>query len=153
MPVFKELQFPVSVRWRGGRLASTKSPDKEPIEVATPPEFRDGVAGYWSPEDLLVAAVASCFTLTLAAVAERGGAPLLDATVTATGHMSHRDDGRYGFVVFEVDATLETVPGGEAAVRRAAADAEVRCLVTHALDVPVHVAVTVSTVAPAGVEP
>ena len=152
MPVFKEMQFPVSVRWRGGRLASARSGDKEPIEVATPPEFRDGVAGYWSPEDLLVAAVASCFTLTLAAVAERGGAPLLDATVTATGHMSHRDDGRFGFVGFEIDASLETISGGEDAVRRAARDAETRCLVTHALDVPVHVAVTVSTVVSAGTE-
>lgn len=152
MPVFKEMQFPVSVRWRGGRLASTRSSGNEPIEVATPPEFREGLAGYWSPEDLLVSAVASCFTLTLAAVADRGGAPLLDATVTATGHMSHRDDGRYGFIVFEIDASLETVPGGEDAVRRAAKDAETRCLVTHALDVPVHVAVTVSTVVPAEVE-
>jgi organic hydroperoxide reductase OsmC/OhrA len=37
-------------------------------------------------EDLLVMSAASCFALTLAAVAERHDAPLLDATVTATGH-------------------------------------------------------------------
>lgn len=152
MAVFKEMQFPVSVRWRGGRLASTASPGKDPIEVATPPEFRDGVAGYWSPEDLLVAAVASCFTLTLGAVAERGGVPLLDATVTATGHMSHRDDGRYGFFVIEIDASLETIVGGEDTVRRAARVAEDRCLVAQALDVPVHVAVTVKTIVPVGVD-
>ena len=138
MAVFKEMQFPVSVRWRGGRLATTKSTGKEPIEVAAPPEFRDGLAGYWSPEDLLVASVASCFTLTLAAVAEKGEAPLLDATVTATGHLSHRDDGRFGFVSIEVDATLETIPGGEQMVRRAARIAEERCLVSQALDVPVQ---------------
>lgn len=148
MAVFKEMQFPVSVRWRGGRLASAASTGKDPIEVATPPEFRDGVAGYWSPEDLLVAAVASCFTLTLGAVAERRGAPLLDATVTATGHMSHRDDGRYGFFVIEIDASLETIAGGEDTVRRAAKVAEERCLVAQALDLPVHVAVTVTTVGP-----
>jgi organic hydroperoxide reductase OsmC/OhrA len=147
MAVFKEMQFAVSVRWRGGRLATTKSTGKEPIEVATPPEFRDGLAGYWSPEDLLVASVASCFTLTLAAVAEKGEAPLLDATVTATGHLSHRDDGRYGFVAIEVDATLETIPGGEQMVRRAARIAEERCLVSQALDVPVHVGLKVSVVA------
>jgi organic hydroperoxide reductase OsmC/OhrA len=85
--------------------------------------------------------------LTLAAVAERCEAPMLDATVSATGHMTRRDDGRFGFTVIEVDALIETVPGGETAVRRAAAIAEERCLIAQALDVPVHVAVEVATVA------
>ena len=153
MAVFKEMQFPVSVRWRGGgRLASVECSGKEPIDVATPPEFRDGIPGHWSPEDLLVAAAASCFTLTLAAVAERSGTPLLDAAVTATGHLSHRDDGRFGFFVIEIDATLETVPGGKARVLRAARVAEERCLVARALDIPVHVAVDVKVVAPAEIE-
>jgi organic hydroperoxide reductase OsmC/OhrA len=143
MTVMKEMQFPISVRWRGGRLARADARDKDAFEVATPPEFRGGLAGYWSPEELLVAATASCFALTLAAVAEREEAPLLDATVTATGHMSRRDDGRFGFTVIEVDAKLETVPGGEKAVRRAATDAERRCLITAALEVPVHVRVDV----------
>lgn len=153
MSVMKERQYPVSVRWRGGRLASAESDGKGRLSLATPPEFRGGLAGYWSPEDLLVAATASCFVLTLAAVAERREAPLLDATVTATGHMSRRNEGRLGFTVIEVDAVLETVPGGEQAVRAAAAAAEERCLITRALDVPVHVAVDVTTVAPvAGVQ-
>jgi organic hydroperoxide reductase OsmC/OhrA len=155
MPVMKEMQFPVSIRWRGGRLARADARDKDALELATPPEFRGGVAGYWSPEELLVTAAASCFALTLAAVAERREAPLLDAVVTATGHMSRRDDGRFGFTVIEIDALLETIPGGERAVSSAAAAAEQRCLITQALDVPVHVGVEVTTVADgaaAGVE-
>jgi len=146
--VMKELQFPVSVRWRGGRLTRAESRDKDALELATPPEFQGGLAGYWSPEDLLVTAVCSCFALTLAAVAERREAPLLDATVTATGHMSRRDDGRFGFTVIEVDALLETIPGGEEAVRTAATIAEDRCLVAQALDIPMHVAVAVTTTTP-----
>jgi organic hydroperoxide reductase OsmC/OhrA len=136
MAVMKEMQFPVAVRWRGGRVAHAHSRGKDGLELATPPEFRSGVAGYWTPEDLLVMSAASCFALTLAAVAERHDAPLLDATVTATGHMSRRDDGRFGFTVIEVDASLETTAEGEEAVRRAAAEAESRCLISHALDVP-----------------
>jgi organic hydroperoxide reductase OsmC/OhrA len=147
MPVMKEMQFPVSVRWRGGRLARADARDKDSLELATPPEFRGGLAGYWSPEDLLVTAAASCFALTLAAVAERREAPLLDAMVTATGHMSHRDDGRFGFTVIEIDAILETIPGAEQAVSAAAALAEKRCLISDALEVPVHVAVQVKAVA------
>ena len=147
MTVMKEMQFPVSVRWRGGRLARAEARDKDGLELATPPEFRGGLAGYWSPEDLLVTAAASCFALTLAAVAERREVPILDATVTATGHMSRRDDGRFGFTVIEIDAMLETIAGSEDAVRRAAAAAEERCLIARALDVPVHVAVLVETMA------
>lgn len=147
MSVMKELQFPVSTRWRGGRLARAESRGKEPLQLATPPEFRGGLEGYWSPEDLLVASVASCFELTLAAVAERSEAPLLDATVTATGHVSRRDDGSFGFTVIELDALLETVPGGEDAVRAAAAKAEKRCLIRRALEIPVHLAVEVRAVA------
>jgi organic hydroperoxide reductase OsmC/OhrA len=149
--VMKEMQFPVSVRWRGGRLSRAETRGKEALELATPPEFHGGLVGYWSPEDLLVTAVCSCFVLTLAAVAERREAPLLDATVSATGHMSRRDDGRFGFTVIEVDALLETIPGGEDAVRTAAGIAEDRCLVAQALDVPVHVAVDVTATTPTAV--
>ena len=148
MTVMKEMQFPVSVRWRGGRLARADGRDKVSLEVATPPEFKGGLSGYWSPEEMLVASAASCFVLTMAAVCERREAPLIDATVTGTGHMSRRDDGRFGFTVIELDAALETIAGGEAAVRAAAAVAEERCLVTRALEVPVHVGVSVKVVAP-----
>jgi len=147
MSMFKEMQFPVSVRWRGGGLTYAEA-HGERLEVATPPEFRSGLAGYWSPEDLLVVAVTSCFSLTLAAVADRRGASLVDSTITATGHMSHRDDGRFGFTVIEIDALLETVEGGEEAVRAAADAALKACIVTQALDVPVHLGVKVAVVAP-----
>ena len=149
MAIMKEMQFATAVRWRGGRLARVDARDKESLEIATPPEFRSGLSGYWSPEDMLVASAAGCFVLTLAAVAERVGAPLIDVTVSATGHMSRRDDGRFGFTVIELDAELETVAGGEDAVRSAAESAEARCLISQALDVPVHVAVSVKTVAEA----
>lgn len=147
MSTMKEFQFPVSVRWRGGRLARATARSTSSIEVATPPEFRDGLAGYWSPEDLLVGAAASCFALTLAAVAERREVPLVDATIRARGHVGQRCDGRLGFTVIELDAELETIPGCEDAVRRAVTTAEQRCLVAEALDTPVHVMARVDTVA------
>ena len=56
-----------------------------------------------------------CFVVTLSAVAERRNVPLIDATVSASGHISRRDDGRFGFTVIEIDAELETVPGAEQA--------------------------------------
>jgi organic hydroperoxide reductase OsmC/OhrA len=146
MTTVKEMQFPVWVRWRGGRLVNAEAGGRDGLELATPPQFTGGLAGYWSPEDLLVAATASCFALTLAAVAERRETPLLDATVTATGRISRRADGRFGFAGIEIEAELETIAGGEDAVRSAARAAEQRCLVAHALDLPVAVTVHTKTV-------
>jgi organic hydroperoxide reductase OsmC/OhrA len=94
-----------------------------------------------------VAAAATCFALTLAAVAERREVPLLDASVEAAGHIGRRVDGSLGFLVIELEALLETIPGAEESVRRAAALAEERCVVAQALDVPVHVDVRVRAVA------
>ncbi len=148
MTVLTEMQFPVTVAWDGGRLTTASARDKDMLEIATPSEFATGLAGYWSPEDLLVTAVASCYALTLASVAERRRAPLVEATITATGHMSHRDDGRFGFTVIEVDAHLKAAAGGEDAVRAVATAAAERCLVTQALDVPVHVAVDITPLVP-----
>jgi organic hydroperoxide reductase OsmC/OhrA len=149
MTMMKEIQFPCSVLWRGGRLVRASARGKESIELAAPPEFRSGLAGYWTPEELLVSASASSFVLTLAAAAERRGVPLIDATATATGHMSRRDDGRFGFTVIEIDAELETLAGSEEAVSSVARAAAKRCLIAQALDVPTHVSVSVKAVRPA----
>jgi len=146
-----KVQFPVSVRWRGGRLAWADARGKHVLEVATPPGFPGGLAGYWSPEEMLVASVASCFALTLASVAESQKAPLVDATLTAKGCMARGEDGRFGFTVIALHAALESTPGGEDAVRAAAREAEERCVVNHALAVPVQIDVDVSAVSPAGV--
>jgi peroxiredoxin-like protein len=63
--------YDVSVEWTAGRKGILKS-DVLPlsIEVATPPEFSNGIAGTWSPEHLFVAAVNSCLMTTFLAIAE-----------------------------------------------------------------------------------
>ena len=65
----KTLVFPLSVRWIEGRRTVVSVCGKDDLEVATPPEFKGGVEGVWSPEDLLVGSIASCFAVTLVAVA------------------------------------------------------------------------------------
>jgi peroxiredoxin-like protein len=142
MSIVKAFRFPVSVHWQGGRITRASAFDKPDLRIAVPPEFRGGVPGVWSPEELLVSATASCFAVTLAGVAERMQLPLLRLEISGTGHVSKRDDGRFGFVAIELDVDVET-PTVDAAERvdEAAAIAEERCIVSMALDVPVHVAV------------
>ena len=143
MTVVKAHRFPVSVHWIGGRLTRATAPDKPELQIATPPEFQGGIAGVWSPEELLVAATASCFAVTLAAVAERRQVPLLGLDVSGTGHMSKRADGRFGFVAIELEARIETEAGLEHAAEQAAHAAERHCLIAMALEVPVHVSLEV----------
>ena len=63
--------YEVSLEWDSERKGTMTSPVlNNSIEVATPPEFPKGMAGIWSPEHLLVAAVNSCLMTTFLAIAE-----------------------------------------------------------------------------------
>ncbi|HLZ88856.1 MAG TPA: OsmC family protein [Puia sp.] len=63
--------YEVRLNWETGRKGLVSSPVLDStIEVATPPEFPKGVAGVWSPEHLLVAAVDSCLMTTFLSIAE-----------------------------------------------------------------------------------
>ena len=144
MTIVKEHRFPTSVRWLGGRLTRVSAPEKVDLDVAVPPEFRGGIEGTWSPEELLVGATASCYAVTVVALLERLDVPLADLAVDGIGHVTRRADGKLAFVAIEVTARLVTEPECVAAAEAAAREAKEVCLVSLALDVPVHVVAQVS---------
>lgn len=146
MSITKDYRYKVGVAWQGDRITSVSSPGKPELEVATPPEFKGGVPNVWSPEDLLVASVASCYAVTLVAVAEKRDLPLHDLHVSGTGHLTGRDDGRFGFVAIELTVAVKTEELSVDALERVARYAERGCLVAMALDIPVHVEVVVRPV-------
>ena len=146
MSITKDFRYKVAVDWEVDRITNVSSQDKPDLTVATPPEFKNGVAGVWSPEDLLVAAVASCYSVTLVAVAERRELPLHSLHVSGTGHLTARDDGRFGFVAIELTAAIRTDEHVIDAMERAAKHAGRACIVSMALDVPVHVDAEVTPV-------
>ena len=137
-------RFPVDVRWLEGKLTVASVPGKEPLEVATPPEFHGGVEGAWSPEDLFVGAVATCYTVTLISATRRRGVPVRSLELRSFGDVSRRPDERFGFVGVELAVEFTTERGYEAEARAAALDAGSTCLVAASLDTPVHVHVTVT---------
>jgi organic hydroperoxide reductase OsmC/OhrA len=141
----KAFDFPLSVRWVGGRLTVASVQGKDDLEVATPPEFRGGVEGVWSPEDLLVGSVAACFAVTFVALAERRAVPLRSLEIAASGHVTQRNDGRFGFTEVTLDVSLATEPGFEQEAREAAEAAERGCLVAVSLDFPVRLVLEVQT--------
>jgi organic hydroperoxide reductase OsmC/OhrA len=148
MTISKDIRFPVSVHWQGQQLVHVEAPDVDEIVVAVPPEFR-GPGGHWSAEQLLVGAAASCYAVTFAALAGRRELPIHALTVTGTGHVGRRDDGRIGFIAVELTPRIRTEPEFVAAAERTARTAQTVCMVTTALDVPTHVVPVVSAVEPA----
>jgi organic hydroperoxide reductase OsmC/OhrA len=144
MSTIKALRFPVRARWQGDRKIIVGARELAELRVAPPPGLRGGTADCWSPEELLVGAVASCFAITLVAVAEHLELPLHALEVAGTGHLSGRGDGRFGFVAIDVDVTLDVPPETAQLVHEAIELTKERCIVSAALDTPVHVGVTIA---------
>jgi organic hydroperoxide reductase OsmC/OhrA len=145
MTTVKSHRFPVSIGWEHSRLTLARAPGKPDLEIATPPQFKDGISGVWTPEDLLVAATASCYTVTLIAIAEQKRLALHDLRVDGTGHLERRADGRFGFTVIDLVAKLTVDHAQRERAERVARYAKGVCIVGGALDVPVHLEIHVVT--------
>ncbi len=142
MTTVKSHRFPVAVRRQENGLVRALVPGKPELSVAVPPELRGRFDGIWSPEELLAASVASCFAVTLDAVAEHLGLPLHDVDVGAATNVE-RVDGRYAVTHVDLAVTVETDPGLVERVREAARRTERLCLISGSLDCPLHVRVDV----------
>jgi len=139
----REFRFPVAIVWDGGRRATARVEGKQPLPLATPPEFRGTDPDLWSPEDAFVAAAGSCLVVTIAALAEHDRLPLRRLDVRAEGVAGRRPDGRFGFLRIEQTVELETDAGYEDAARALVAKAEDGCLVSVSLDLPVETTIDV----------
>ncbi len=139
----KEFHFPLTVEWIGERRVAASVAGKPAIEITPPPVFRGTDPSTWSPEDLLVAAAASCLAVTFTGLAVRAGLSYTALKVDADGVAGSRDDGRFGFKQLLLRLHVET-EHAEAA-RRLARQAEETCLVAASLDLPVETLIEVAT--------
>lgn len=108
------------------------APGLEPIPSAAPAEF-GGPGNRWSPESLLVAAVADCFVLSFRAVARASRFEwfVLDCDVEGT---LERKDGLNQFTRFATRARLEVPDGADVErARKLLEKAEQLCLITNSL--------------------
>lgn len=148
MSILKDFRFTVDVKGNAERVVETTTEEGLALSVATPPEFRGGIHGMWSPEHLLVSAVSSCYALTLAGVADRRQIPLHDVAIRGVGHITRRADARFGFVVVELAVEITTEEGFEDNARRASRAAESGCLIAQALRIPVEIELEVRAATP-----
>jgi organic hydroperoxide reductase OsmC/OhrA len=144
MSTLKDFRFRVNASPSNGGRVRLTAEDKAPLEVAIPAEFRGGIPGRWSPEDLLVASVASCYVITLRGVAAHRGLTIHALNVEGVGHVTRRAEGRVGFVVIELHVELTVDPDCVDQGVRAARAAKQRCLVGHALEIPIELELEVS---------
>lgn len=102
------------------------------IETSAPPEF-GGPEGNWSPESLLVAAVADCFVLSFRAVARASALSWRHLDVAVEGVLD-KADGAAQFTQFILDVKLVLDPSAaETLAHAAVAKAKRACLVTNSL--------------------
>ena len=103
-----------------------------PLVTAPPAEF-DGPGDRWSPETLLVAAVADCFVLTFRAIARASKLPWLTLRCDVEGILD-RVERVTQFTEFRTRVTLRLPPGADRQrAARLLTRTEETCLVTNSL--------------------
>jgi organic hydroperoxide reductase OsmC/OhrA len=112
--------------------AILSAPGLAPLPTAPPVEF-GGSGGRWSPETLVVGAVADCFVLGFRAIAQASKLEWRALRCDVEGRLD-RAEGRTLFTALRVRARLE-IPGGvdPERARRLLEKAEKACLVTNSL--------------------
>jgi organic hydroperoxide reductase OsmC/OhrA len=120
------------------------------LTTTTPMEF-DGPGGDWSPETMLVAAIAGCFALTFQGAARRAGLTWISLVCHVTGKLD-RVERLTRFVQFDVEAVLRVPEGtNEERARHVLARAEDTCLIARSLSGATHLCATIEHVVPAAV--
>ncbi|HVM87663.1 MAG TPA: OsmC family protein [Puia sp.] len=126
--------YEVNVNWEHGRQGLMSSPVlNNNIEVATPPEFTNGIAGVWSPEHLLVAAVNSCLMTTFLAIAENSKLNFVNFQSGANGKLE-KTDGKYMITEITLIPVLTIADERERErAERILQKAEAACLISNSV--------------------
>ncbi|MDP4116033.1 MAG: OsmC family protein, partial [Bacteroidota bacterium] len=99
-----EFIYNTSIIWENDRIGEISGPGLPNVKVATPPEFPEGIAGYWSPEHMFTASANICLMTTFLAIAKNSSFNFLAYSSDAEGKLE-KIDGR--FIMSEI--TLKPV--------------------------------------------
>jgi peroxiredoxin-like protein len=127
-------QYEVNLQWNHDRKGTLSSPGMpEQIEVVTPPDFYKGIPGFWSPEHLFVASVASCFMTTFLGIAENSKLEYCNLKIQATGVVD-KVEGKFQvtYITLNPTATIPSNVSKEKAMR-VIEMAERNCLIANSV--------------------
>ena len=115
-------------------------------EIAShaPSEF-GGPGDQWSPEDLLVGAVADCFVLSFRAISSMSKYDWSNLRCEVSGTLD-KVDRNIQFTGFQLKATLVIPAGADASrAQRLLEKAEATCFITNSLKAETHLATDIQT--------
>ena len=129
-----EATYHVNLNWTSERRGILSSPElNQSIEVATPPPFPHGIAGVWSPEHLLTAAVVSCFMTTFLAIAENSKLEFQNFKCDSKGKIE-QIDGKFLMTEIILEPTLEINSENDLAkAQKILAKSEAACLISNSI--------------------
>ena len=124
--------YSATARGTATGLVPVESPGLPPLSTAPPKEF-DGPGDVWSPETLLVAAIADCYILTFRGVARAAKLEWNDLKCEVEGVLE-RVEGVTRFTGYTNRATLTVKPGADHEKAKELLErAERVCLVNNSL--------------------
>lgn len=118
----------------GGEAPVALSAPSLPTIASLPPEQFGGPGDHWSPETLLLGALASCFSLTFRAIARKRRLRWNDLQCAVEGVLE-REGGNSRFTQCRLEVRLTVVAGSdEAELRAALLAAKQGCLISNSLN-------------------
>lgn len=125
-------------------LVSLRNENAPAMSTSAPPEF-DGPEGYWSPETLLVASVASCFLLTFRAGARASKLDWEALSCDVSGVLENVDK-KLQFTEFRIDTELLIEKSADVnKAERLLEKAEGSCLISNSLNAKMTLSTNVTT--------
>jgi organic hydroperoxide reductase OsmC/OhrA len=129
----KSFTYRTGSEWIGRRTAGLESRGKPSLRISSPPEFR-GEVNVWTPEDLFVASLETCFLMTFAGLIERRHLAVEAYYSMSEGLLEYGDDG-YRFTKVTIRPTvivtnMTVVPP----VMEALSDAKRTCLIARSVN-------------------
>ncbi|MBI4517371.1 MAG: OsmC family protein [Deltaproteobacteria bacterium] len=134
--------YRIALRAEASGPATASAAGLDLLTLAPPAAF-DGPGDRWSPEELLVAAVASCFVFTFRAIAAASKISFSTIECAAEGILD-RVEGGLAFSAIALKVKITAPPEVEhGRIERVAHKAEQSCLVSRSLKAPVQLEVEV----------
>jgi organic hydroperoxide reductase OsmC/OhrA len=128
----KEYKYQVTAQWMSERKGVLKVEGKQDLPVATPLEFK-GHPGIWSPEDMFVGALVSCFMTTFLGTAYHRELDFKGFEATAEGTLA-RPAGEFLFTLLTIQAKVTLPKGGDRDLADEVLEfAKEDCLVSHSI--------------------
>jgi peroxiredoxin-like protein len=132
----EDIEYRIKAWWSSGRTGIART-DSAPSAIlfTAPPQF-GGLEGRWTPEDLLLTAVASCYTTTFRALAEYSKFEYADLEVEVDARARKSDSGYRFSEIVTRPSLIVTSEEDKDRANRLLAKTQQLCLVARALSVP-----------------